>query len=227
VSDYEKPPHDTTFNAETAELAEQNRQNKCGIRLQPDYPPNGGRHVFSVGSASSGLIVFSAGSASSALIVVAGDWEASMIRFIAQIGLGMACVIGAAIAPENAAAAQPETAALANQVRDTEQAFARSMADRNHAAFVSFLSDEAVFMSEAQTLRGKQAIGDGWKRFYDAAQPPFSWEPERVEVLDSGTLALSTGPVRDPQGRRIGTFNSIWRREAGSWKIIFDKGCQN
>jgi hypothetical protein len=69
-------------------------------------------------------------------------------------------------------------------------------------------------------------IGDGWKRFYDAAQPPFSWEPERVEVLDSGTLALSTGPVRDPQGRRVGTFDSIWRREpGGSWKIVFDKGC--
>jgi ketosteroid isomerase-like protein len=47
-----------------------------------------------------------------------------------------------------------------------------------------------------------------------------------VEVLDSGTLALSAGPVRDPKGQQIGTFNSIWRREAdGSWKIIFDKGC--
>jgi ketosteroid isomerase-like protein len=147
------------------------------------------------------------------------------MRSTARIVLGMACVIGAATAPGRAAGAQGETVVLANQVRDAERAFARSMADRNHAAFASFLSDEAVFMSEAQTLRGRQAVGDGWKRFYDGAQPPFSWEPERVEVLDSGTLALSTGPVRDPQGRRIGTFNSIWRREAGGWKIIFDKGC--
>jgi len=47
-----------------------------------------------------------------------------------------------------------------------------------------------------------------------------------VEVLDSGTLALSTGPVHDPGGKRIGTFSSIWRREAdGSWRIVFDKGC--
>ena len=117
-------------------------------------------------------------------------------------------------------------AALADQVRETERAFAKSMADRNHAAFVSFLSDEAIFVNEARTLRGKQAVGEGWKRFYESADPPFSWEPERVEVLESGTLALSSGPVRDPQGRRTGTFNSIWRREAGGrWKIVFDKGC--
>jgi ketosteroid isomerase-like protein len=150
-----------------------------------------------------------------------------MIQSMARIGVRMAWLIGvAAIGPGHTAGAQAETAVLANQVRDTERAFARSMADRDHAAFVSFLSDEAVFMNEAQTLRGKPAIAQGWKRFYDGALPPFSWEPERVEVLDSGTLGLSTGPVRDPQGRRIGTFNSIWRREpGGSWKIVFDKGC--
>ena len=47
----------------------------------------------------------------------------------------------------------------------------------------------------------------------------------RVEVLDSGTLALSTGPVHDPQGKLVATFTSIWRLEApGTWKIIFDTG---
>jgi hypothetical protein len=46
-----------------------------------------------------------------------------------------------------------------------------------------------------------------------------------VEVLGSGTLALSTGPVRDPSGKLIGTFTSIWRQDApGVWRIVFDKG---
>jgi ketosteroid isomerase-like protein len=45
-------------------------------------------------------------------------------------------------------------------------------------------------------------------------------------VLDSGGLALSTGPVFDPEGHQIGTFSSIWRREPdGSWRVVFDKGC--
>jgi ketosteroid isomerase-like protein len=122
--------------------------------------------------------------------------------------------------------AQSDTAALASQVRDAERAFARTMADRDHAAFVSFLSDEAIFMGEGAALRGKQAVATGWTRLYEGPRAPFSWEPEVVEVLDSGTLALSSGPVRDPQGKRVGTFNSIWRRDAsGAWKIVFDKGC--
>jgi ketosteroid isomerase-like protein len=136
----------------------------------------------------------------------------------------VAIAIAAGTAPPRA---QTDPAALADQVRETEQAFAKSMADRDHAAFVSFLSDEAVFVPDGQpTLRGKSAVAAAWKRLYEGAQPPFSWAPERVEALDSGTLALSSGPVRDPQGKRIGTFNSIWRREpGGQWKIIFDKGC--
>ncbi len=55
---------------------------------------------------------------------------------------------------------------------------------------------------------------------------PFSWQPEVVEVLASGTLALSSGPVWDPTAKRIGTFNSVWRREpGGQWRVVFDKGC--
>src|SRR2546428_12709355 len=45
------------------------------------------------------------------------------------------------------------------------------MADRDHAAFISFLSDEAVFMSEGEALRGKAAIASGWKRFDDGRSP--------------------------------------------------------
>jgi ketosteroid isomerase-like protein len=123
--------------------------------------------------------------------------------------------------------AQTDTASLATQVAAAERAFAKTMADRDHAAFVSFLADEAVFVPDSgQALRGKPAVAAAWKRFYDGGPAPFSWEPDRVEVLDSGNLALSSGPVRDPQGNRAGTFNSVWRKESGgAWKIIFDKGC--
>jgi ketosteroid isomerase-like protein len=83
-----------------------------------------------------------------------------------------------------------------------------------------------VFFSRKGVLRGKEAVVAGWKPFFEGGAAPFSWEPETVEVLGSGTLALSSGPVRDPEGKPIGTFNSIWRREAGGrWRVIFDKGC--
>jgi ketosteroid isomerase-like protein len=145
-------------------------------------------------------------------------------EMLKRIMVGVAIAIAAGAAPPRA---QTDVGALATQVRDTEQAFAKSMADRDHTAFVSFLSDETVFVPDGQPpLRGKAAVAAAWKRLYEGSQAPFSWGPERVEVLDSGTLALSSGPVRDPQGKRTGTFNSVWRREAsGQWKIIFDKGC--
>jgi ketosteroid isomerase-like protein len=134
--------------------------------------------------------------------------------------LGVAMLSGcASVTP------RPTAAELQRQVADTERAFAKTMADRDHAAFVSFLSDETIFFSGAKALRGKQQVADAWKRFYDGPVPPFSWQPEIVEVLDSGTLALSTGPVHNPQGKLVATFTSIWRLEApGTWRILFDKG---
>jgi ketosteroid isomerase-like protein len=122
--------------------------------------------------------------------------------------------------------ARPDLPELQRQVEDTERAFAKTMADRDYTAFRSFLSDEAVFFSGPTPWRGKLQVARAWKRFYEKSEAPFSWAPEKVAVLDSGTLALSTGPVRDPKGKQIGTFMSIWRLEApGKWRIVFDKGC--
>ncbi len=123
---------------------------------------------------------------------------------------------------------QSTTDALSQQVADTERAFAGTMAQRDFEGFVSFLADETIFFSGPTALRGKQMVADTWKPYYEQAEAPFSWEPEHVEVLDSGTLALSSGPVFDAQGKRVATFNSIWRLEAnGQWRIVFDKGCDD
>lgn len=112
------------------------------------------------------------------------------------------------------------------QVRRTEIAFAQTLADHNLSAFASFLSSETVFMSDGHASRGVAAVTDRWKPYFQGTPAPFSWRPEQVEVLDSGKLAMTSGPVLDPSGKRIGTFNSVWRREGkGRWKIILDNGC--
>jgi ketosteroid isomerase-like protein len=121
--------------------------------------------------------------------------------------------------------ALPATDAPRQQVFAAERAFARSMADRDATAFATHLSDEAIFFNGSRVLRGKQQVVAAWSRFFKGKTAPFSWEPDRVEVLQSGALALSTGLVRDPDGKVIGRFNSIWRREApGVWRVVFDKG---
>lgn len=111
------------------------------------------------------------------------------------------------------------------QVMAAERAFAKTMADRDHRAFATFVADDAVFFSGPTPLRGKAAVVDFWARFYKEARAPFSWEPDEVEVLDSGTLAISSGPVRNPQGKVFARFSSIWRLDApGQWRVVFDKG---
>jgi len=138
--------------------------------------------------------------------------------------LALAGVAGTGVPAD--ARAQADTQALAARVRESERAFARTMADRDHAAFSTFVSEEGVFLGEATVFRGRAEVAAGWKRFFSGAQAPFSWEPERVEVLASGGLALSSGPVFGPDGKRVGTFNSVWRADAdGRWRVVFDKGC--
>jgi len=123
--------------------------------------------------------------------------------------------------------AQSNLQDLQRQVTETERAFAKTMADRDFEAFVSFLSEETVFFSGLNALTGKQQVADAWKGYYETPDAPFSWEPEQVVVLESGTLALSTGPVRNAEGKQVASFTSTWRlEESGDWRIIFDKGCE-
>ena len=113
------------------------------------------------------------------------------------------------------------------QVTATERAFAQTMADRDHGAFASFVAEDTVFFSGPKPLHGKQAVVDFWARFYQKPQAPFSWEPDEVEVLDGGTLAHSSGPVRNPAGKMVARFSSVWRRvPSGRWEIVFDKGSE-
>jgi len=113
-------------------------------------------------------------------------------------------------------------ASPAQDVANAETAFARAFADRDQAKFFAMVADDANFLG-GRTLRGKQAIVDRWSRFFEGAQAPFSWGPERVEVAGDGKLGLSTGPIYDPKGMYIGDYSSIWQKQGdGSWKIIFD-----
>ena len=120
-----------------------------------------------------------------------------------SIQLAFACL--SLLMAGTSAAGEAMLEQLRQQVEDTERAFAQTMAERDHDAFMAFLSEETVFFSGDMPLRGKQQVADTWKPYFDGPDAPFSWEPELVVVLDSGTLALSSGPV---------LATAFWLREA-------------
>jgi len=110
-----------------------------------------------------------------------------------------------------------------DQVVTAERAFAKSMTDRSFEAFSSFLSSEAIFFTGSTVEHGAAEIATIWRPYFSGPTAPFSWAPDDVQVLPSGNLALSTGPVYR-EGKQVGRFNSIWRLEGGAWRIVFDKG---
>ncbi len=134
----------------------------------------------------------------------------------------VSAILVAATALGAEVAAQADPTAL---VEAREIAFAKTMADRDFDAFLTFIAPEAIFFNGNDALQGRDTIARAWAPFFEGPAAPFSWQPDLVEVLDSGELALTSGPVRDPSGAVVGRFNSIWRREAdGRWLVVFDKG---
>lgn len=127
--------------------------------------------------------------------------------------------------PKGARAAYSKSEVTAHdEVVAAERAFARTMADRDLKAFDTFLSDEAIFFTGNKVEHGRAQIEAVWRPYFNGPTAPFSWVPDNVQVLPSGKLALSTGPVF-VQGKEVGRFNSIWRLEGRrTWKIVFDKG---
>jgi len=133
------------------------------------------------------------------------------------------CLFSLASGAGNASAGKT-IAQLTEQVRATELAFAKTLANRDAKTFRAMIAPDVIWLADA-TLRGPDEVLTRWQQYFDAADPPFSWAPEIVAVQEGGKLALSTGPVFDRQGKRIATYTSIWRREAnGAWRIIFDRG---
>jgi ketosteroid isomerase-like protein len=141
----------------------------------------------------------------------------------------IACLLAFVLVPSFANATDEpglEHRRLEESLRATETAFAKTMADRDHEAFAQFISPEAVFFGGTSVHRGREAIAAAWALYFDGEAAPFSWEPQSVAVLESGTLGVTSGPVFNPLGERIGTFNSVWRLdEDGGWHIVFDRGC--
>lgn len=114
---------------------------------------------------------------------------------------------------------------LTRQVFAAESSFAATLANRDIEAFASFIAPEAVFFGK-NPIRGRDAVLAAWRSYFEGADAPFSWKPETVEVLPSGTLALTSGPVHDANGTLTNTFTTIWRLDPdGKWRVIFDKGC--
>ena len=137
-----------------------------------------------------------------------------------------ACAFLAACYPLASWASDPEaeTAALEEELRQAETAFAAAFAAADMQGFAEFLDDDAVFMGRRTPLRGKKAIVERWTRMRGTEEAPFSWRPDRVAVRADGELGMSTGPVLGPDGTWLSSFVSTWKKTPDGWRVLLDVG---
>ena len=128
---------------------------------------------------------------------------------------------------------ETDAAALESSLAAAERAFARAAIERDREAFVSFLTPGTVFATPHGNLRGPDAILEQWGAFFAPGGPSIKWEPDKVAVVEDGSVGMTSGPfwieasTGDDGGttRFTGTFFSVWRREpGGDWKIVLDTG---
>ena len=123
--------------------------------------------------------------------------------------------------------------AAADQILKSDAAFARSVAEKNREAFLSFIAEVTTFNGgTANELHGRDAVMKAWADFFAPDGPTLSWTPLNGEVVGAGDVGYTTGrSVYRQKGadrkvtERHGQYITVWRKQPdGSWKVVFDTG---
>ena len=127
----------------------------------------------------------------------------------------------------------PELTAAECEVWARELSFARSVADRDAAAFAEHLHEAAAFgVSRPGTSRGRDTVTSDWLGLINGTRVRLSWYPTHTVIGGEPDIAWSSGPALyesvDPTAdgpHRIGAFTSVWHRGGdGVWRVLFDDG---
>jgi ketosteroid isomerase-like protein len=124
---------------------------------------------------------------------------------------------------------KPDIKAAQAAIMKADEDFNRSVADRNRAAFLALIADQATFGGGTPNeLKGKDEIWKAWSVFFDPKGPALTWHPSKADVLAGGDVGYTTGfsERRAPDGTvNKGNYLTVWKKQKdGSWKAIFDTG---
>ena len=151
-----------------------------------------------------------------------------LIPFFALLALSSACKSD----PKSPVDIEKQKEVWKSEIRATEIAFSEMAGKEGIAKAFLYFADEDAVLSRRDTLfKGKESIarllyGNPASRGTES----LSWEPDFVEVADSGDLGYTYGRYTysfdDSLGQRSvqqGIFHTVWKRQAdGSWKFVWD-----
>ncbi len=117
----------------------------------------------------------------------------------------------------------------AKSLATAEMAFAReSLELGTRTAFLHALSDEGILFQP-----GPQNGKKSWEAKPATGGGVLQWQPVLAATATNGDLGYTTGPwsfkenAAAKEATAFGQFVSIWRRENGQWKLLFDVGSDN
>jgi ketosteroid isomerase-like protein len=95
-------------------------------------------------------------------------------------------------------------------------------------SFVAFAHKDAKILRGDIVLRGIEEIRQNYRKpFYKSAT--LVWAPDFADASESGELGYTYGhytfTAPDSTGKpveRKGIFHSVWRKENGEWKFVWD-----
>lgn len=109
---------------------------------------------------------------------------------------------------------------------EAERSFSKMSADKNlKEAFVNYFSPHSV-----DIVDGKEVNGLEHAKEMKIGNLYIVWEPNFADISSSGDFGYTTGPVRfyrakgDSAPFRSIYYSTVWQKQAGEWKVIFDLG---
>jgi ketosteroid isomerase-like protein len=112
------------------------------------------------------------------------------------------------------------------QLRDADLAFAKATAERRLDGWMEYFAADAAILQDGKTITGTQSLRAYYEPLFANKDFSLSWTPTKAEASKDGTLGYTYGDYEARRGEKTsrGMYLTIWRKEAGKWKVIMDTG---
>lgn len=115
-------------------------------------------------------------------------------------------------------------------IRRLDEAWGKAATAKDLEAVVGFYAhDGSLVWPGAPAAHGTQDIRASWKQTMDTMPGlKLRFTPERIVIADDASLASDFGKVEfghEDDGKpvmEIGKYVVVWRKEKGSWKVLYD-----
>ena len=144
---------------------------------------------------------------------------------LATCTLALTSVFAQAPAPSPRAKTSQQDS-VEKQLRDADLAFAKATAERRLDGWMEYFAADAAVLHDGKTITGTESLRAYYEPIFADKDFNLSWTPTKAEASKDGTMGYTYGDYEDQRGSKTsrGMYLTIWRKEAGKWKVIMDTG---